>query len=783
MQEYNTEIFTSEDFKLARESWRRDLCGDAETNDTAIPGIKNILLMYDLDSEQFRRDMNRYEGAPLLFGDHVPELSGELKIQYDAIYRMALPYGTIGCRGYKSKELLQDILFALDWMYDNMYGENVVTDTSFRSWKLYDWWDWYIGGSCPMMNTLMIIEDGINEELIRKYTTPISYLRYQMKTAPIAAEMMSRMMSMTPLALLTEDRTLLKQLSEECDVLLSEHDEGNNMRRDMCCMTHGLIYNIGYGFINLDRIGRVLKILSGTPLAYPISKEKQYILMKMIRYTFSPSMYRGRPFSPMNGRKMQEAETVLNPLKYFYYAYGVFGEAEDREIKEIIRRNYTERNKELLISHFDKGVTLEEYRKINSGGERSRYEPITKIVTYSMLYDALTNEKYDTPDYTLGYMWYSGDTAVQFRGGNMVGIRMCSSRAPSYESINGMNADGWYTGEGAVYLYTADAKEEYTRRWWNSADKHLIPGTTVDEREREPINIEEGYRNNQAFVGGVALDGQFVAMTMDHEAFHNEIEGRIEDNGHGRGLPVHISTLTSKKSYFMLDKAVVCIGCDVSAKDGYAIRTVVDNRLLEEDENIVINGEKISFIPGDVSRDDVKYIYFGKGAAYLFPAEAKLTIRFYEKEGERRVAVWFDHGVDPTSGSYAYVILPGVSLDEAERFDLSDIEILRNDSEIQAVREKHSGLVGIAFRASDEICGIKAHQPMIAMARAEDGKVKSIAAADPTQLLDSFSFSIKNEEDLTSDDGCIALTRHKDSLEVKVSCDSARGRAYYLKAN
>ena len=779
--EYDTLKFTDEDFKLARDSWRRDLCGDESTNDISMPGIKSILLMYDLDSEQFRRDMNRASDATILFGDYVPELSGELKIQYDAIYRMALPYGTIGCRGYKSRELLSDVLYALEWMYNNMYGENVLTDTSFRSWKLYDWWDWYIGGACPMMNTLMIIEDGIDPSLIKRYTTPISYLRHQMKTEPIPAHMMSRMMSMTPLALLTCDRDLLRQLREECEVLLEEHDEGENMRRDMCCMTHGLVYNIGYGFINLDRIGRILKILAPTPLAYPISHEKQYSLMKMVRYTFAPSMYKGRPFAPMNGRNIQICDNVLVPLKYFYYAYGRFGESEDREIKEIIRRNATDRNRELLISHFDSGMTLDEYRKINSGGARSRYEPITKIVTYSMLYDAINSEKYDTPPYELGYMWYSGDTAVQFRHDSLVGVRACSSRAPSYECINDMNADGWYTGEGAVYLYTDNAPAEYSPRWWRSADKHLIPGTTVDDRVREPMNFEIGYKNNQSYAGGVALDGKFVTVTMDHEAFHNEVAGRVESNGHGRGWPLHISTLTSKKSYFLLDRACVCIGCDVAAQDGYGVRTVVDNRLLEADEEIVINGEKIAFTPGTVSRNDVKYIHFNGGAGYLFPVTASLAVRFYEKEGERRCAVWFDHGVDPKGGSYAYVILPGATNEEAAGYDISSVQVLRNDSEIQAVAERHSGLVGIVFRAPEELCGIKAEQPMIAMARAENGNTVSLAVADPTQLLDGISFTTEGK--LFSDDRCVTVKEEGEKTKVSIIPDSARGRAFYLKAN
>lgn len=778
-KKYDASKFTNEDFKLARDSWRRDLCGDERTNDISVPGVANILLMYDLDSEQFRKDMNRGPKAPILFGDAAPTLSGDLKIQYDAIYRMALPYGTVGCKWYKSKELLDDVLYALEWMYDNMYGENVLTDTSFRSWKLYDWWDWYIGGACPMMNTLMIIEDGIDGELIKKYTTPISFLRYRMKTELIASNAMSRIMSLTSLALLTCDKELLQFLYEECVVLLEEHDSGNDMRRDYCCMTHGMAYNIGYGFVNLSRVGRILKILEPTPLAYPV--EKKYRLLEMIRYTFAPSMYKGRPFAVMDGRNMQKTSHVGNLLMNFYYAYGVFGEEADREICEIMHRHNTEKNKRFLISDFDKGnVTLEEYRKINGGSGRSKYEPVTRIASYAMYYDALTNEKYDTPPHELAYMWYSGDTAVQFRHDCMIGLRMYSERCYSYECINGMNADGWYTGEGAIYLYTPEARDEYMPRWWASADKHLIPGTTVDEREREPMNFEVGYKNNQSFVGGVALDGRFITATMDHEAFHNEVEGKTEDSGHGRGFPVHISTLTSKKSYFMLDGAIACMGCDVNASDGYSVRTVVENRLLEKDDYIVINGERVEFSVGKSTREDVNYILFKRGGAYFFPSKQSVTVSFYEKEGERRCAVWLEHGVNPKSESYYYLILPNATEDEAKKYDLSDIEMIRNDSEVQAIKEKHSGLTGVVLRGALEACGIRSEQPMIAMTREECGKIVSMSVADPTQKLDSFAFTVICGADLSSNDACVSTDKYGEDITVRINCDSARGRAYTL---
>jgi hypothetical protein len=165
---YDTSLFTSADFKTARKSWVKDLCGDEKINFSSVKGMQELLRMRDEDSESLRNEMNRGVGIPVLFGDNAPVASGELKLQYDRVLRLTLPFGTVGCRGYRSSELLSDILYALDWLHDNMYGANVVTDTSFRSWRDYDWWDWYVGAACPLMDVLMIIEDSISPSLTAK---------------------------------------------------------------------------------------------------------------------------------------------------------------------------------------------------------------------------------------------------------------------------------------------------------------------------------------------------------------------------------------------------------------------------------------------------------------------------------------------------------------------------------------------------------------------------------------------------------------------------------------
>lgn len=779
MKAYDTSSFTANDFRLARDSWRVDLCGNERSNSLSVCGMSELLRMRDEDSEDLRLHMNRGESVRILFGDGMPVSSGELKLQYDRVLRLSLPYGTVGCRGYRSSELLADIVYALDWLYLNMYGENVLTDTSFRSWKEFDWWDWYVGAACPLMDILMIIEDAIPRDKLLKYVVPIEFLRHRMRTAPNAAEAMSRIVTLTPLALITEDRDLLKVLFSECEMLLEEHDEGDNMRRDFCCMTHGMPYNVSYGVINLSRIGKVVQILSRSPLEYPLKNKDN--LKGMLRYTFAPVMYRGMTLAPMNGRAMQYDSNAASILRDVHYLYGLFGEDFDYEISELIYRHNTDAVREQLISSYADGITLEEYRKINSlPGTRAAECPKTHIYSYYRYYEALTDKKYSTRHKNMAYMWYSGDICVQHRHDCMIGLRMPSSRSYGYECMNGDNGDGWYTGEGSLYLYTPTS--DYSPKWWSNADKHLIPGTTVDERTREIMFFNKAWRCSRDFVGGVCLDGEFLTASMDYEAFHNEVDEGRSDNGYGRSLPVHKSSLTAHKSWFFFDKAIVAIGSDINAHDGYSVRTVVDNRMLGDCDHIIVDGKKIYYGAGEFAFENAERVYIRHSGGYIIPCKCKLIVRFYENDGVRFVSVFIDHGVDPDNEKYEYILLPNASAVELDSYNVSDIEILRNDGQIQAAHERSSGLCGIVFRENAYFEGVRADQPMIVMMRRRFcGEIDLLTACDPTQKLESFSFALENADNLSSSDECVAVSLDSGMTNFTVNCDSAKGRGYTLE--
>ena len=769
---YDTAKFGAADFAAARDSWRVDLCGDSVSNSLATIGMAELLNLRDLDSADLRASLNSASDAVALWGDVAPTTSGELKLYYDRVLRMAMPYGTLGCKGYHDADLLADVVYALDFLHDTMFGANVITDTSYRSWQEYDWWDWYVGAPCPLMDTLMIIEGGISKAQMDKYLVPVRFITSKMRLGPTPSEAMSRIVTLTPLALLTEDRALLATLHAECKMLLESHDSGDNMRRDFCCMTHGMPYNGAYGVINLSRIGKVVQILGRTPLAYKLENADN--LKGMVRKCFAPIMHGGVVLAPMNGRAMQYDYGAWPILKELHYLFGTFGKEFDVELKRLIRANASQRVRQELLPPYGSGMDLKSYRAINIiPGTRFAEAPKTHLLSYHHYVDALTNDAYVSRPCDMAYSWYSGDTCVWHRHGCMAGVRMNSARTYGYECINGANGDGWYTGDGALYLYTDGAKDRFLPNWWKAVDKHFIPGTTVDDRTRESMFLDEGWRSNQHYVGTLTLDGKFAAATMDFESFHNEVdEGRV-DEGYGRSLPVHHSTLVGKKSWCFFDRAIVCLGAEISAKDGYNVRTVVDNHVLC-DLPLVVDGTPIEFAEGIHAYRGASKVLVPGVAGYVI-LDGALTIKFYNAGDRRVAAIYLDHGKDPTDATYAYVVLPGADLQALTDYDASDVSIISNNGTAQAAQECSSGIMAIAFRKACTLSGIHARQPMLAIRQGGH-----VSVCDPTQMQEDFGFSVDGTY-LADAENAVASRVENGRTCFEISTDSAKGRAYEIK--
>ncbi len=208
--------------------------------------------------------------------------------------------------------------------------------------------------------------------------------------------------------------------------------------------------------------------------------------------------------------------------------------------------------------------------------------------------------------------------------------------------------------------------------------------------------------------------------------------------------------------------------------------------------------------------EDTQWIHLagstdGSDVGYYFPGGASITglretrkgswnlVNTYEKfrDDEERinsfVTFWFDHGQKPVNENYAYVILPGKSAAETESYNSSpDIEILRQDEKIHAVRETELGITGINFFEGGKFGAFQMEQPGSVMYQQNEDQEMTISFSDPTQTLKEISLtaSLAIEEILEMDEE-IAVTTVNGNTVFTAAADmdprALGGKSYQVK--
>lgn len=97
------------------------------------------------------------------------------------------------------------------------------------------------------------------------------------------------------------------------------------------------------------------------------------------------------------------------------------------------------------------------------------------------------------------------------------------------------------------------------------------------------------------------------------------------------------------------------------------------------------------------------------------------------------VTIWTDHGIDPTDDTYSYVILPKKNSSEVSSYSSNpDVNILRNNSTIQAVKDTTLGIIGATFWSTGTVDYIKSYNPATVMSKEENNEI-TVSVSDPSQ--------------------------------------------------
>jgi hypothetical protein len=525
---------TGDDFDTMRIRWKNFLTGGTtfDTSDSDIAYKLNSINQTSWNLMEINPSKN-YLWSDLNSTVDSSHITGS----YLRIKGMALAYSTIGSSLYGNQDLKAAIIDAMDWMYTNRYNE---TKTAYGNW-----WDWEIGTPLHINDIVVLMYDDLisTPEKITNYMKGIerfspdpNQVNYG-QFVPTGANLVWKCQVVALRGVILKTATKLVSARDALNPVFDYVTSGDGFYSDGSFIQHNVYaYTGGYGVSLLQELTNLLLLLNTSPWQPTYAGGAN--VYKWIYDAYEPLIYNGAMMDMTRGRAISRN----------YEQDHVVGH---NVISSIIRLSQgaptadAERMKAMVKAWIVADSQFNFYKDANLS---------TTVMAKAIMSD---NSIVPRAEMVQTKVYAGMDQAVHLRPGFGFGVSMSSHRIGTYESTNGENLKGWYTGVGMTYLYNKDPLQ-FTD-YWPTVNKYRLPGTTVDTMPRAD---EEGagYLSPKTWAGGTELLGQYATAGMDLK-------------GYG-------STLKAKKSWFMFDDEVVALGTGITSTDNRTIETTVENRML-----------------------------------------------------------------------------------------------------------------------------------------------------------------------------------------------------------
>ncbi len=741
------------DYEICKLNLRRTLVADSELLSTVDEATAKRLKTLEDETERLWslfRECGEGERVGFFLKERA-KVSWDMSEEYRTLRALAYGWGTFGNKYYKNEELLSDILFALEWGYNNYYGKAEMEGRGWRSTRDFNWHDWKIATPRPLMDIMVIVDEHL--PLYKKR----DYLELFNRLVPVTRDYGANKVNFGRLiacsGILCEDDERIKVGIEGiADTFLYADggvNDGQGFYRDGSYIFHTRHALTGiYGVEQLEMAICFALMLTGS--RFKLRAEWTDIIYDWVERAFIPHTRYGALLSEIGGRYPEDSviqgSLFLGSLLYLY------------EMSGPDRRN--------TVEEWFSGLIKE--HPLFFGGVCPALGDTLTLYQYSVFRKILSSGKVGKTARRGMHVFNSMDRAVYHNDDYVMALAMSSSRIYNYECINSRNLKGWYQGDGMLYLY--NEPYQYDFYYFRYVDHYRIPGTTVDNRERAAVSIAQAneYLSSRDFVGSLDAEGAGISV-MQYESYRSDgklISDRFykPTGEYGSLPPKHDSTLEAKKAYFFLDGYAVMLGCDINASDDAPVYTVLDNRkgatvieggkiLGYERDRIFVNGEEITPDASDRRyADKTEYINIGKEGIVLFD-DAPVTVKRSVTPVDTRTKschavdayavpdgtevsfteVLYHHGVNPKGGAYAYALLPDITPDDTRKFyENPPFEIISNTSLCQMIKIKKSGDILAVFHEACECNGITANAPLMCAIRGGKTYVGTNAGAEYT---------------------------------------------------
>jgi len=398
-------------------------------------------------------------------------------------------------------------------------------------------------------------------------------------------------------------------------------------------------------------------------------------------------------------------KSYLPTIRGQYYLYNILGRGISRE-NSLNQASFAAILRRMILLDSDNGKIYADAIQRLTGKQKADY--------------ALTP--------TSTHFWRSDYTLHQ-RSAYTFDVRTASIYTSRNENGNGEGLDGYFLTDGATTIVRNGDEYYNVFPVWDWA---AIPGVTNPAMKEIPRPSPWQTPGTSEFAGGVSDNIYSVSTYVLNDTAYN------------------INT-SAKKSWFMFDNEIVCLGSGINSEAKENIHTTVNQCLLKGEVVVCERGNAKKIANNTNQRyTDLSWVLHD-GVGYYFPEKSSITVSNQIQRGawssintsasdrliEKGVfKLWFDHGVSPQNDEYAYYVIPDVkSVSEMQKYAYSHLSILQNTDEIQAVVNTKANILGIVFYKpgsfSNSSVSVTVDKACVLLIKGFDKATPELYVADP----------------------------------------------------
>lgn len=763
----------ADEYDALRLKWKDTIVGSGY--DSADTDVASRLASIASSASNYWSSMNKAPARTNLWSDAASTtVSADITTCYSRLRAMALAYATTNCSLQGNASLLADISGGLDWMYTNRYNPTKA---------IYDnWWDFEIGSPIQLTDIAVLLYDQLtasqltnNMNTVEKFTPSATTPAAGGTTGTFTgANRMWKIRAVAVRGCVVKNSAKLAAARDAFSALFVYSTTGDGFYSDGSFIQHTyLAYTAGYGNSLLGTIVPVMSWLSGSTWA--VTDPAQTNMYQWVYDSFEPIIYRGAAWDLVRGREISRSSaspqgtghSILDSIMQM----AQFAPAADAA------------RMKSMVKYWAQADTVRNFVSNRP------------LPTLPMAKQLMANASVTPRGELIGHFTFAEmDRIIHLGLGYGFGLSLCSSRTENFESINGENLKGWFTGDGMTILYNSDLNQ-FGDAYWPTIDAYRLPGVTADTtvvrtppvpHSIGPQATGQGTLSPHNWVGGATL-GNYGAAGMQLKGWN--------------------VTLTAKKSWFMFDDEIVCLGAGITSADNRPIETTVENRklLATGDNAFTVNDTLKSKTPGwTETMTNVNWAHLagsvtGSDIGYYFPQPATLKAVREANSGawsdvgdgsspnaitRNYLRFGFDHGSKPTNATYQYILLPGRTARRMSQYAAQPhVTVLANNTNVQAVSENSLGITAANFwNDTSQTASIITANKKCSVLVQNDGTFIDVAISDPTQTNTS-SVTIQlaaNANSVVSIDPAITVTQTTPSIALTVNVNGAQGKT--LKA-